>query len=366
MHNFFFSSGALAVAALVSTTMAHEGHGNTTAAPSNTSSIPYTLVADYSGSSFYDGFVTFTGADPTHGLVNYTDMAFAAKQGYLAFNFHEQDNVTRARIGVDSVEDATAGRNSVRLTSKKTFSAGTLLVADVNHIPVGPGLWPAMWLLGTGGEWPGRGEIDFLEYVHDTPFNSMTLHTAPGCTVDNTTTSFGGQLQSANCNDGSGATGCSIHAPANSSSLGQTFASAGHAFNAQGGAVYVTEWTASGIKIWAFARSAVPASLNGENPSTADFPTPLAAFSGAGCDFEASFKDMVLIINTDFCGDWAGKVWEASGAQKATGVESCDAYVAQNPEKFTEAFWEIASIKVYADSKMPGVNPDLGKEGFTV
>jgi hypothetical protein len=336
MHNFFFSSGALAVAALVSTTMAHEGHGNTTAAPSNTSSIPYTLVADYSGSSFYDGFVTFTGADPTHGLVNYTDMAFAAKQGYLAFNFHEQDNVTRARIGVDSVEDATAGRNSVRLTSKKTFS-----------------------------EWPGRGEIDFLEYVHDTPFNSMTLHTAPGCTVDNTTTSFGGQLQSANCNDGSGATGCSIHAPANSSSLGQTFASAGHAFNAQGGAVYVTEWTSAMIKIWAFSRSAVPASLNGENPSTADFPTPLAAFSGAGCDFEEAFKDMVLIINTDFCGDWAGKVWEASGAQKATGVSSCDAYVAQNPEKFTEAFWEIASIKVYADSKMPGVNPDLGKEGFT-
>src|SRR4051812_2442253 len=120
MPNFFLSSSLLALAALTSTTQALKGRDD---APSNSSAsaYPYTLVADYSGSNFYDGFVTYTGVDPTHGKVNYTDMAFAAKQGYLAYNFHEQDNITRARIGVDSVEDATAnGRNSVRLTSKKT------------------------------------------------------------------------------------------------------------------------------------------------------------------------------------------------------------------------------------------------------
>lgn len=181
MSNFFLSSGLLALAALASTALAHEGHGSAApSAPSNSSSSPYALVADYSGTNFYDGFVTFTGPDPTNGKVNYTDMAFAARQGYLAYNFHEQENMTRARIGVDSVEDAvTNGRNSVRLTSRKTFNAGTLLVADVNHIPVGPGLWPAMWLLGTGAEWPAAGEIDILEYVHETPYNAMTLHTSP-------------------------------------------------------------------------------------------------------------------------------------------------------------------------------------------
>jgi len=42
----------------------------------------------------------------------------------------------------------------------------------------------------------------------------------------------------------------------------------------------------------------VPASLNDENPSTAAFPTPLAAFSGKGCDFATAFQDMTLIINT--------------------------------------------------------------------
>ena len=370
MTNSFFSfSGLLALAALISNTLAHEGHGDAAAPLSNntsSSAIAYTLVADYSGDSFFDGFVSFYGKDPTNGFINYTDAAYAAEQGYLAFNHHEQDNQTRARIGVDSIEDATPnGRNSVRLTSRKTFSAGTLLVADINHIPVGPGLWPAMWLLGTGGEWPAVGEIDILEYVHETSYNAMTLHTAPGCTVDNATTSFGGQLQHTNCNENTAFTGCSIHSPSNTSSLGQDFASAGHAFNAQSGAVYVTELTPTGIKIWAFARNAVPASLNSDNPSTAGFPTPLASFAGKGCDYAQSFRDMVLIINTDFCGDWAGKVWAESGAQKATGVESCDAYVAQNPEKFTEAFWEISSIKVYANEKMPGVNPDIGKEGFT-
>jgi hypothetical protein len=145
--NFFLSGSLLALAALSSTTYAQAP--SNASAPSNTSTgtHPYTLVADYSGSNFFDGFVTFTGADPTHGKVNYTDMAFAAKQGYLAYNFHEQDNVTRARIGVDSVEDAQArGRNSVRLTSKKTFSAGTricprhaLQFHDPTHRPWLPG-----------------------------------------------------------------------------------------------------------------------------------------------------------------------------------------------------------------------------------
>lgn len=371
MNKVFSLSGLLALAALVPNTLAHEGHDDAAAAPpsnnTSSSSIPYTLIADYSGDTFFDGFITFTGEDPTHGHVRYVNTSYAAEQGYLAFNHHEQDNQTRARIGVDSVEDAASGRNSVRLTSRKTFSAGTLLVADVNHIPVGPGLWPAMWLLGTGSTWPAVGEIDILEYVHDTPYNAMTLHTAPGCTVDNATTSspYTGQLQNADCNSGSAATGCSIHSTPNTTSLGAKFASAGHAFNAQGGAVYVTEWTPTGIKIWAFARTAVPASLNSDNPSTASFPPPLAAFAGKGCDYAQSFRDMALIINTDFCGDWAGKVWAESGAQKATGAESCDEYVARNPEKFTEAFWEISSIKVYANEKMPGANPDVGAEGFS-
>lgn len=369
----FFFFGVLVLASLITTSLAHESHdsdGNSNNSSKNTSSaIPYTLVADYSDSNFFDGFVTFTGPDPTNGKVNYTDMAFAASQDYLSYTFYEKENMTRARIGVDSVESSPM-RNSVRLTSRATFSAGTLLVADINHIPVGPSLWPAFWLLGTdsnktGAKWPAQGEIDILEYVHDTPYNAMALHTAPGCSVDNAMTSFTGQLQDPDCNAASATKGCSIHAPANLTSLSSTFASAGHAFNSQGGAVYVTEWTPQGIKIWAFARSSVPESLNSDHPSTASFPTPLASFAGAGCDFEEAFKDMVLIINTDFCGDWAGKVWRESGAEKATGMQSCEAYVEGNTGVFEEAYWEISSVKVYSNGRLPGRNVDVGGPGFT-
>jgi beta-glucanase (GH16 family) len=32
-------------------------------------------------------------------------------------------------------------------------------------LPVGPGLWPAFWMLGTVGKWPAGGEIDIMENI---------------------------------------------------------------------------------------------------------------------------------------------------------------------------------------------------------
>lgn len=32
-------------------------------------------------------------------------------------------------------------------------------------MPCGNGSWPAIWMLGTGGAWPGDGEIDIMEHV---------------------------------------------------------------------------------------------------------------------------------------------------------------------------------------------------------
>jgi hypothetical protein len=44
------------------------------------------------------------------------------------------------------------GRKSVRLLSKKGYSHGTVMIADVEHMPVGCGTWPALWMVGDG--WP--------------------------------------------------------------------------------------------------------------------------------------------------------------------------------------------------------------------
>ena len=36
------------------------------------------------------------------------------------------------------------------------------------RIDTRPGLWPAFWSLGVAGRWPAEGEIDIMEYFHDT------------------------------------------------------------------------------------------------------------------------------------------------------------------------------------------------------
>ncbi|WP_295731421.1 glycoside hydrolase family 16 protein [uncultured Muribaculum sp.] len=60
----------------------------------------------------------------------------------------------RPWIGITSSSLHTAG--------KKEVGYGTVEVRA--RIPVGRGAWPAIWLLGTGMEWPSCGEIDIMEY----------------------------------------------------------------------------------------------------------------------------------------------------------------------------------------------------------
>ena len=45
-------------------------------------------------------------------------------------------------------------------------------------MPDAVGVWPAFWLLGTGG-WPDSGEIDIMEYVGEKDWVGVALH-GPG------------------------------------------------------------------------------------------------------------------------------------------------------------------------------------------
>lgn len=338
-------------AGLFATTSFSAPTTSVSAAPSN-----YSLVADFSGNNFFSGFTAFTGADPTNGNVAYVGMDYAAERSYLGYIDNQVTNSTNAYIGVD-YSNVTADRNSVRLSSKQTFSAGTIMTLDVVHAPVAYGTWPAVWMLGglPGGTWPNTngGEIDALEWVHETNYNSMTLHTGE-CTVDNSSSAFQGQLQNTNCNAGSGSTGCSIEALSQDNTNGATLATAGKAFNDQGGAVYAVVWTAQGVSVYIFPRDNQPSDLASGSPDPASWNTvPLAQFSGSGCDFTKALSDMTIVIDTTFCGDWAGKVWTSSGAAAATGVATCAAYVQNNPQAFKDAYFEIASIKMYSSSDTP-------------
>lgn len=56
-----------------------------------------------------------------------------------------------------------------------------------------------------------------------------------------------------------------------------------------------------------------------------------------------------MILDTTFCGDWAGGVWGSDAACKAT-APTCNAYVAQNPGAFKNAYWLFNSIAYYQAS----------------
>lgn len=314
----------------------------------------YSLIADYSGDNFFSGFETYTGPDPTNGHIKYLSMQDASREKLLAFIRYEAEQSTHAYIGVDHINQAPNGRNSARLTSKQTFDIGTLAVMDIVHAPTGPGTWGAYWFLGSQGQWPASGEIDVFEQVHDQDHAATTLHTAPGCRVDNASTTFQGTLVTSDCNENSAATGCSVDSFAGVQTPHGRLATAGDAFNRQGGGVFVSSWTPTGITVWMFARDALPADLAAGAPHPAAWPAkPLAHFAGPGCDFTAAFASMNAILNVDLCGDWAGRVWDSSGMAQKTGVATCADYVSAHPDAFREAYFEIASFKVYAEGR-PG------------
>lgn len=335
--------------------------GSTRAAPAPSS---YSLVQEYSGSHFFDGFqfdtaATLGGVDPTHGFVNYTDFETATANELAGLIHYPTTNSDHAYIGVDyKTEQTSNGRNSVRITSEATFSNGALFIADVYHMPLGIcGTWPALW--ATGPDWPNQGEIDIIEGVNDDDYNSMTLHTSVGCTVNNASSSKQvGTLAHENCayipdtpNYGCGVTASHSQSFNAASKKTVSHATVGSSFNDNGGGIYATVWDAEGISVYMFPRTSIPQDIIAGKPNPPSWSiTPLARFAGSGCDFMSKFSQLSVVVNTDLCGDWAGEtsVWEGSSCSKK--ASTCNDFVANNPAAFKNAFWDISSIKIYQTS----------------
>lgn len=88
----------------------------------------YTILDDFTGSSFLSGFDFFSGPDPTKGWVRYQSYANAVAQGLV------EVSTNSVYLGVDYKNKAPNGRASVRLESKKLYQKG-LFVLDVAHMP---------------------------------------------------------------------------------------------------------------------------------------------------------------------------------------------------------------------------------------
>lgn len=59
------------------------------------------------------------------------------------------------------------------------------------------------------------------------------------------------------------------------------------------------------------------------------------------------FRNLRLVFDTTFCGDWAGNTWnQTSCAQLAP---TCEEYVSNNPGAFVEAYWAVNTLQVFQD-----------------
>jgi len=201
-------------------------------------------------------------------------------------------------VNADTVPNASTGRFSVRIESKKQYSDG-LFIFDVIHTPTGCGTWPALWL-SDPANWPQNGEIDVMEAVNVVAANTenqMTLHTSPGCSMSVKRKETGKSLSNSCVNTTDANAGCGVHAGPS------TF---GSAFNSQGGGVVAMELRSEGIRMWQFARAGLPADIKSGSPDPSSWGVATADFPGTDCNVGNHFRNQSIIANIDLCGSWAG------------------------------------------------------------
>ena len=91
-----------------------------------------------------------------------------------------------------------------------------------------------------------------------------------------------------------------------------------------------------------------------DRPSPESWGLPMVHFPlGQDCD-EEHFAKLKIVINLTFCGDWAGSKFSWSLGRCRLKGPSCDRYVRENPEAFSEAFWAVRHVQVYDKSDANG------------
>ncbi|KAG9240915.1 mixed-linked glucanase [Calycina marina] len=309
----------------------------------------YTLRDNFNASNFFNEFSFFSAADPTHGFVQY--------QNLEAANLTQLAGIKQGAVylGVDhTTVNPVNGRNSTRVQSNKDWTTG-LFIADIMHAPdTACGVWPAFWTVTSEKTkdlaWPNGGEIDIYEGVNDIIANTVTLHSGSDCNMTSKVTTSVPQgnkdgfnpILSSNCNAGvqPGTQGCGFGHAATG-----TY---GTPFNAAGGGIYAMEWTITDIKVYYFPRKTIPADALTDSPDPASWPTPISWFhDDGGCDVPAHFTAHRLVMNINFCGDFAGNADVFAAGSCGKEAATCQEYVANNPKAFEGVYWQIQSIKVF-------------------
>ncbi|OBZ70659.1 putative glycosidase C21B10.07 [Grifola frondosa] len=306
----------------------------------------FVLNDTYIGRAFFQGWKWETLDDPTRGRVNYIDQGTAIRQN---LSYATDDKFVMRADDYSVVSQSARGRNSVRISSYKAYDE-SIIVLDLQHMPEGCSTWPAFWSLSQKGPWPHGGEIDIVEGVNLATQNLASLHTTPSCTMPQQRERLqSGHTTSTNCdasvnyNQGCGV---SFAKPA----------SYGVPFNEVGGGYFAILRTQKGVSIWFWSRNdpAVPSEIKcpsgllGDLTPPSIFPTPQwgqpeANFpTGSQCDYDSHFDSHMLMFDLTFCGDWAGADYDSSGCGG-----TCMDLVNNHPQAFSNAYWEINSLRIY-------------------
>lgn len=249
---------------------------------------------------------------------------------------------------VETTPKVTGNRQSVRIHSNYVINGG-LVILDAVHMPYGCGTWPAFW--SNGPNWPTNGEIDIIEGVNGYTENQSSLHTRSGCTIPQNYGASGVLAAT-----GADALNCAADETGNQG-CGQLSSQAnnyGKAFNDNGGGVYAMKWDTSGISVFFFPREAIPSDITSGAPQPTKWGTPVGNWPAQSCDPFTFMKDHIMIFDTTLCGDWAGNGWQTAGAggqgascAASTGYSTCLDYIRNEGAAFSDAYWEVKSVKVY-------------------
>ncbi|RPA84987.1 hypothetical protein BJ508DRAFT_338940 [Ascobolus immersus RN42] len=313
----------------------------------------YSLIQEYSGEGFFNNFdfvhYELPDHDSTWSWGNYVPRTEAQSKELVytspksASAFMHVDSHMRLEF---NGHYRLPRRDTIRIESKNSYTHG-LFVFDIAHIPTGCATWPALWLLGSG-KWPHKGEIDVIEGVHLSDNNGIAMHTTKDCRSHPLgDMEMCGTRMSSNCDSEAPKweqhlnQGCSVEDPRDNSF--------GAGFNANGGGHYAMQWASEGIKIWFFPRGTEPEDIHSERPRPEGWGAPVSILTNRRCNIDTHFDNMRIVVNTALCGDWAGNedVWANSGCGKL--ADSCEEFVARNPQAFKEAYWEIRGMRIFQE-----------------
>lgn len=308
----------------------------------------YNLIKTLSGNTFFDDWNYINDWDHfTNGDIQYLPRSSA---GNLT-------SVNAAGNAVIRMDDFTGlgdnvKRNSIRLESTHILNnTNAVLVYDVAHVPYGCSVWGSLWTKGAINAWPKGGEVDIFEAVNKMTNNQYALHTKSACTIAQSNSGQTGTVvgSAVDCQiyvnaDGTygNPSGCEISDPsANSYSN----------FADSNGGVWIAEFATTGVSIWFISRSAVPSSLaSAQSIDTSTLGNPTASFpNGASCDITQALEPQQMVIDITACGDWAGANATIEATCGPLTVNSCYNQYVHNASNYHDAYFEIASIKVFGD-----------------